>query len=418
LAAKDQADVVVVGAGLAGLCAALHLSDAGLDVRLLEQADDVGGRVRTDVVDGMLLDRGFQLHNDAYPEARRMLNHDALALCRYAAGVVVTRDGHRHRLGDPRRAPSWAASTALAPVGSPVSKARLVAYALRTVIRPPHVLASQPDTSAEVALSRAGLDGRILDCMLRPFLAGVFGEDALDTSRRFLDLVLRSFALGTPSVPTGGMGEIPRQLAGRLPERALRTSTPVRSVTPRSVRTDDGELPTRAVVVATDPAGAAGLVPSLPDPRMHALTTYYHLASEAPSNLAALHVDGHRRGPVLNTSVISNIAPTYAPPGRHLISSTVLGVRDDTTSELSVRDQLALVYGRDTRRWDHVRTYAVSDALPAMPAPLELGKPVSVDGIVVAGDHRATSSIQGAMASGRRAASAVLDQLRKRDRAG
>ncbi len=329
----------------------------------------------------------------------------------------MTRDGRRHRIGDPRRVPGWVVSSLRAPVGSPLTKARLMTYALRAATTSPATLTTQPDSAALLALQRAGIRARLLETTLRPFLAGVLGEAELATSRRFLDLALLAFLRGTPGVPTGGMGEIPRQLAARLPDAALLTRARVEAVTATIARTAEGEHRARAVVVATDPVTAARLVPGLPEPRMHALTTFYHLADEPPTHLAALHVDGHRRGPVLNTSVISNVAPTYAPPDRHLVSSTVLGDRDDAATERSVRAQLALIYGRDTRRWEHVRTYAIPHALPAMPPPLNVRKAVAVAGLVVAGDHRDTSSIQGAMVSGRRAAGAVLDQLKEKSRA-
>lgn len=394
--------VVVVGAGLAGLAAAIHLCAAGVPVRVLEAGDAVGGRVRTDEVDGLLLDRGFQLYNPSYPEGRRMLDHDALDLHAYVAGVVVAEGGRRHRLADPLRQPTWAPASALAPVGSPVAKARFAAYAVRAATRPVRELLAGPDATTDLALTAAGVRGPVLEQVVRPFLAGVFGEGELVTSRRFADLVLRSFVRGTPSLPARGMRAIPEQLAARLPAGTVELGG----------RVDDVESLSgaRAVVVATDPVTAAHLT-GLPVPPTNALTTFYHLAPQAPSELGALHVDGERTGLVVNTSVISNVVPSYAP-GRHLVSSTVLGSRDDAATEREVRTQLARIYGGPTTGWELVRTYAIPHALPAMLPPLDVRRPVRLrPGLYVAGDHRDTASIQGALVSGRRAAAAVLQDL-------
>jgi hypothetical protein len=395
-------DVVVVGAGLAGLAAAHHLCAAGLRVRVLEASDGVGGRVRTDVVGGLLLDRGFQLYNPGYPEGQRMLDHDALDLRPYVAGVVVALGGRRHRVADPLRQPSWALSSALAPVGSPLAKARFAAYALRAARRPVAAQLAEPDTTLRLALARDGVRGPVVERLLRPFLAGTFGEDALTTSRRFADLVLRSFVRGTPSLPARGMGAIPAQLADRLPAGVVELGSPVHDVR---------GLGARAVVVATD-AVAAERLTGVPAPRSHGLSTYYHLAPDPPSDLAALHVDGDRDGPVVNTSVISNVVPGYAGGRGHLVSSSVLGTEVGRDDERLVRAQLSTVYGCDTRAWELVATYPVPGALPALDPPLEVRRPVRVrDGLYVAGDHRDTSSQQGALVSGRRAAAAVLEDL-------
>ncbi|MDP9398364.1 MAG: FAD-dependent oxidoreductase, partial [Actinomycetota bacterium] len=158
-----------------------------------------------------------------------------------------------------------------------------------------------------------------------------------------------------------------------------------------------GRARARAVVVATDPPAAAALVPRLRVPPMNALTTLYHLAPEPPTSACALHLDGDRRGPVVNTSMISNVAPSYAPL-RTLVSSSVVGAHDDAASERAVRGHLTRIYGTDTSRWEHVRTYALPSALPAMPPPLDVRQPVRLGaGLYVAGDHRDTASIQGAM---------------------
>ena len=264
----------------------------------------------------------------------------------------------------------------------------------------PRRLEREPDVSAEEALRSAGVDGPVLERLLRPFLAGVLGERELATSRRYVDLVLRSFVRGTPAVPAQGMGMIPRQLAERLPPDALRLGQRATSV--RELRATH-----RAVVVATDPVAAAGLLERLPHPRMNALTTFYHLAPDPPTDAKALIIDGLNRGPVVNSVLLSNVAASYARNG-HLVSSTVLGTADEAT----VRRHLATMYAVDTARWELVATYDLPQALPSLRPPTVLRQPVALgDGVFVAGDHRDTPSQQGALVSGRRAADAVLEEL-------
>ncbi|GAB3591692.1 NAD(P)/FAD-dependent oxidoreductase [Angustibacter peucedani] len=405
-----RADVVVVGAGLAGLAAAVDLAAADLDVVVVEADDDVGGRVRTDAVDGLLLDRGFQLLNPAYPALRRGVDLAALDLRPFEPGLVVAHGGRRTVVADPRRAPAHLATTLAGP-GSPREKAAFAAWALHTAIADPGRLTTDPDEPLSATLNRRGITGRLRTSVVEPFLTGVLGEDGQESSRRFVELVVRTFVRGLPSVPAQGMQALPRQLAAGLAPGAVHTGVRAVSVDGASVATDIGVVGARAVVVATDPRSASRLagLPSIP---MRHLTTYYHLADQPPSDLAMLHVDGDRRGPLVNTAVMSNAAPTYAAGRGALVASTVLGVRDEPSVEHAVRAQLRLVYGADPRRWELVGTYAVADALPAMLPPLTVRQDVALgDGLFVAGDHRDTASIQGALVSGRRTATAVLRHL-------
>jgi phytoene dehydrogenase-like protein len=404
-------DVVVIGAGMAGLCTALWLVDRGMEVAVVEAGDTPGGRVRTDKVDGYLLDRGFQLYNPAYPEGRRLLDYRALNLRPYIAGVAVALDGTTVRLADPRRRPSWALRSATADVGGIAGKLRFAAMMAQVGYRRAANVLAGPDTTTEAALRGRGIPEPLVERVLRPFLAGVFGEDELRTSRRYCDLVLRSFVRGTPCLPAAGMGSIPAQLASRLPSGVLRVTTPAVELRGTTVLTPEGSLDARVVVVATDAAAANGLLPGLPMPPMNGLTTFYHRAPlwAIPP---VLHVDGLRRGPVVNTSAITAVAASYGPGTHHLIASTVVGNHDNSDTEHAVRQHLSVIYRRPTAAWAHLRTYALPHALPAMMPPLNYRQPVALgDGIFVAGDHRDTSSLQGAMVSGRRAAAAVLDQL-------
>ena len=409
--------VLIVGAGLAGLAAARYLTARDIPVTVLDGADAVGGRIRTDVVDGYRLDRGFQLYNPAYPEGARVLDHDALDLKPFIAGarIVVDRSGRRRveRVADPRRQPSWALSSLIARVGSPIAIARFGAYAAGCAVRSVPSLGQTPDVTTEEALRRAGVDHTLMETVLRPFLAGVFLESELATSRRFLDVVLKSFVRGTPAVPALGMQRIPEQLATGI---EVRLGHRVVSVSARRVDVADGDShPADAVIVATDPATAEHLVAGVRAPAAHAVTTWYYRPDCAPQDLAEGHavltLDGSRRGPLVNTVVLSHAAPDYAPAGSALVAASALGVWDGSDDD--IRTHLEWLYGVPTARWDLIASYPIPYALPAMPVPFDLQRPVRTgDGVYVGGDHRDTSSIQGALVSGRRAAQAVLGALR------
>ena len=384
--------MLVVGAGLAGLACARHLHDRGVEVTVLEASDGVGGRVRTDRVDGMLLDRGFQVHNTGYPEARRVLDHDALDLKPFAAGALVRLGDRLHRVGDPRRRPGWALSTLRAPIGSAKDKLAVARLAASDALPPTRRLLTRPETTAYDSLRQRGLSDEVIDRFLRPFLSGVFLDAELETSSRFLDLVWRSFARGTQCIPAGGMGDIARQLAQGLD---VHLETPATRLDPRT-----------RTVVATDPLTAGELVPGLEIPAMNRVTTHYHLAPAPPVTEPAIVLDAERSGPVTNTVVLTNAAPSYAP-GRTLVSSSVLAAG---VGEPAVRAHLSRIYGVDTARWEHVATYDLPHALPRQSPPMgRFRKPVRLgDRLYVCGDHRDSASIQGALVSGRRAAEAVL----------
>ncbi|MDQ6649548.1 MAG: FAD-dependent oxidoreductase, partial [Actinomycetota bacterium] len=264
-----HADVVVVGAGLSGLAAAIRLSGAGLDVRILDSADAVGGRVRTDVVDGLRLDRGFQVYNTAYPESARLLDHEALDLRAFVPGALVWVDGRRHLVADPRRRPLDAVGTLRAPIGTLADKLRLAQLAAEDALLPVDRLLHRPERTTYDELRARGLSPTVIERFFRPFLSGIFLERDLTTSSRFFDLVFRTFARGDLAVPATGMAAIPEQLAAGLPADSLHLRTAVRSLDAKGVDTDAGRVSARAVVVATAAPAAADLLPGLDVPRMN-----------------------------------------------------------------------------------------------------------------------------------------------------
>lgn len=409
-------DVVVVGAGLAGLACARALSRAGVGVQVLEASDRPGGRVRTDQVGGFRIDRGFQVFLTAYPEARRVLDLEALRLRHFAPGAQVFRGGKFHVLADPFRRPLEAGRTVVAPLGTFWDKLRVVRLRAHAGSGSIEELFARPHESTHDRLRRLEFSQEFVDAFFRPFLGGVFLEHELATSSRKLEFVIRMFAQGEAAVPALGMEEIPAQLARGLPQGVLRTNTPVARVHPQAVELESGDrIEAAAVVVATDGVTAARLVPAFPAPHMVGVTAFSFEAAEPPARGPWLLLDGENRGLVNNVAVMSEVAPEYAPAGKALVSASVLGAHPGTAElELRVRAQLRTWFGGAVDGWRLIRADVVHDALPAEPpSALEPAqRPVRTPGgITLCGDHRDNASIDGALTSGRRAAESVLSHL-------
>ncbi|MDG4858768.1 FAD-dependent oxidoreductase, partial [Streptomyces sp. T-3] len=253
-----------------------------------------------------------------------------------------------------------------------------------------------------------GLPPRTVDGFLRPLLSALLCDpDLKATSSRVADLVLRGFARGRLCLPQGGAATLPALLASALPPGTVRTGVKAVEVSTSAVRTaDHGEVRCRAVLLATGARQAAELLPGLRMPSFHPVTVVHHTAPSSPLALPALVLDADRLGPVSHTAVISEVDPSRAPAGRPLISSVILG---PPPSEPAIRSHLARLYGTSTADWELLAVHHDPDAVPSMPAPHDLRRAVRLlAGLYVCGDHRSTSTVQGALHSGRRAARAVL----------
>jgi glycine/D-amino acid oxidase-like deaminating enzyme len=399
-------DVVVVGAGLAGLGCALELERRGLDVLVVEASDRVGGRVRTEVVDGHLCDVGFQLLNPSYPAVRRTVDTAALRLQPFGAGVEVRRGDVTALVADPRREPASLLRTLASGLVTPGEAARLAAWVAPS-LGPVRWLLAGSDTSLTASLDRAGVRGPLRREVLEPFLAGVLAEDRGATSAQYVHLLVRSFLLGTPALPLDGMGALPAQLAARL-RSPVQLGSRAELGSGTMVRLPGGEVPARAVVVATDVASAAELG-VVPPARTNGLRTWWFSTTDPAPTSRWLRVDGDR-GPVVNTAVVSDAAPSYAPRGRRLVQATTLsGAPDD---EQVLRAELGRLWSTSARNWELLARHDVREALPLVAPPLVVRRPVDLGGgLFVTGDHRDTSSIQGALASGRRCGQAVATRL-------
>lgn len=399
--------VVVVGGGVAGLACATHLVRRGVEVVVLEASDAVGGRVRTDVVDGFRLDRGFQVLLTSYPEVPQVLDLAALALHKFEPGALVRYEGRFHRVVDPWRRPFRALASVFSPIGSLADKRRVGALRGDVIDVGYDDLLARPETSAAERLAERGFTPSAVDRFFRPFFGGVFLERGLATSSRLLEYLFRAFALGEATLPAEGMGAIPRQLAARLPAGCVRTGVRVEAVAPTRVSLSTGEpVGASAVVVATEAPEARGLL-QVDVPEMRGVTCLHFAADRDPLGEPVLVLNAEPGGIVNDLAVLSAVAPGYAPPGAALVSVTVLGAGPVDVE--AVRAEIGRWFGDEVRRWRLLRTLRIPNALPTFLPPTVPAKPATVrPGLYVAGDHRATPSLQGALESGRRAAEALL----------
>ncbi|MFJ8075808.1 NAD(P)/FAD-dependent oxidoreductase [Streptomyces sp. NPDC096176] len=436
LSTAHDADVVIVGAGIAGLSAAHRLTSAGVTVSVVEAAPVVGGRMATEQLDGFRLDRTGQLLSTAYPELRRTAALRDADLRMFAPGVLVHSGGRLQRTGEVGASPhalrsvgrgtpnaprgvgvafTVARALASAPRPRQLDQARLGAALARLAATPVDRILARPERTAAEALYGRGLPARTVHGFLRPLLSALLSDpDLTATSSRCADLALLGYARGRLCVPAGGAATLPELLAAGLPEGVVRTGARVTDVSTTSVTTEEhGILRCRAVLLATGAGAAAGLLPGLRVPPFHAVTVFHHTAPESPLREPSLVLDADRTGPVSHTTVMSEVDPSRASDGRVLISSTVLGARSAGKDlERRVRRHLAMLYGTRTHGWELLAVHHDPRAVPASPAPHDLRRPVRVlSGLYVCGDHRDTGTVQGALHSGRRAAQAVLSDF-------
>ena len=407
----SSARVIIVGAGLAGLTAARVLNQRGIEVVLLEASDDVGGRVRSDIVDEFILDRGFQVLLTAYPEIHRHLNLDALNLKKFEPGALVWKGGRGHIVGDPFRRPATLASTALAPIGNVADKARIARMRAQLKSADPRALLRGTDIPTSDALREMGFSDTMVKSFFTSLVGGIQLDPQLATSRRMFDVIFRTLATGDSAVPARGMGQITQQLAHSLTHTRILLNTAVQKVSPHQVVTASGHsINADAVVVATEGPSASSLL-GLPRVESRAAGCVYFSAPVPPVKGAYVILDGKGEGPVLNVAVMSQVSPEYAPPGRHLIAAALPGRADGDLENLA-RTQLRQWWGAQVDTWTHLRTYAIPHGQPQQNPPFSPKKKLSLgDGLFVCGDHRDTGSIQGAMFSGRRCAEMVAEHV-------
>lgn len=407
----EHFDTIVVGAGVAGLNGALRLQAAGRKVLVLEAADRPGGRIRTDEMDGFRLDRGFQVLLTAYPECRQSLDFEALQLGRFEPGALVWNGRKLISMMDPLRRPAELGPALFNEIGSFGDKLRVGRLKAGLAMTRIDDIYARPESETRKHLREKGFSDAFIKGFMKPFFSGIFLEQELSTSSRMFEFVFKMFGQGYAALPAGGMQAIPDQLAARLNPGSLRLQTRVMAATSHGVETEDGEsFGAKNVVLATDMSQAAALNERITGRPWNRTDCLYFATDTSPSDRRCILLNGTGTGNISNIAIPSDSAPGYAPQGQSLVCVSLRPGADPDPQ--TVRLEVAEWFDLDPDQFRFLKAYSIPHALPRQaPGDCSFGETNLRldDGIWVAGDHRYSSSIEGAMLSGRAVAEAILE---------
>ncbi|MES2464213.1 MAG: NAD(P)/FAD-dependent oxidoreductase [Armatimonadota bacterium] len=418
--------IIIVGAGLAGLVCGRTLLRAEHEVVLLEASDGVGGRVRSDIVDGFTLDRGFQVLFTAYPAAKRQLDYQRLDLRAFEPGAVIAQAARRAILSDPLRDPRAFLPAVLTDIVSLADKLRTALLSQEMLATSVDAIMESPDETAEAFLRRRGFSERYLDNFIRPFFGGVFLDNSLQTSAKAFQFDWKMLSEGDTVVPARGIGQISEQLAEELAAaHSIRLQCRVTEIVKSDgrvtgVRLHGGEtVDGDAVVVATAAPEAARLTGQpMPEGQVGTVCLYFAgMKPMFPGRKIVLHANQNTF--VNNVAPLTNVAPTLAPEGQHLLSASVLGVPPGEEAALYSRafadikrmfagDRAALAA---LAAYRPLAAYRIPYGQFAQPPGVYQTLPknqTDLPGLYLAGEFTAASSLNAAMRSGEKCAAAII----------
>ena len=332
---------------MAGLAAAKEVIAAGHEAIVYEASDGPGGRVRTDVVDGYRLDRGFQIMLTAYPECQELLDYDRLDLRPFLPGASVRIDDAFHRIGDPLREPKQLGATLTAPIGSPIDKLRILSYRLKVNKGSVESLWEGVGTTAAYRFEKLGFSDRMIQRFLQPLFAGITLDADLQGSSQVVDFVFRMLSAGDAAVPAQGMGAISDQLAESLPAGTIHFGAKVERVTSSTIAISGGNaVDVDAVIVATDATESSRLADT-EDPGWNGVTSVWLSSPIAPIAQPVLALNGSGFGPINSMAPMSHVSAAYAPEGSHLF--VVSAPTMDADAPAAMRKHLRRSSGRPHR---------------------------------------------------------------------
>nr|WP_320017176.1 NAD(P)/FAD-dependent oxidoreductase [uncultured Desulfobacter sp.] len=411
---KMDTDVVIIGAGISGLACAKHLMRSGKRFLILEAGSSVGGRIKSDVFEGFILDRGFQVLQTAYPEARRQLDYNELDLKPFWPGVAVRVDRKLFYISDPIRRPQDLWSTLTSPIGTISDRLRILQLFIENKFKGVTGIFKSTDTSTIEFLKSYHFSDRIIERFFKPFFAGVCLDPEIMASSRVFRYLFNIFASGDAAVPAKGMGEIPIQLAFDIPKDKIKFGMRVDSIEKGKVILTNGqEVNGKTIVIATEGPETQRLLKRSAKAVSKSEKCIYFSTDKPPINRPCLILNGNAEGLINNIAIPTINAPSYSSSGKHLVAVVVVkgAFINNKSLETMVIEELTRWFGESVQNWRHVKTYDIPNALPDQSPPIsnpQKGFTKIQDGIYTCGEYQSLPGIQWALLSGRMTAEQII----------
>ncbi len=391
----------IIGAGLSGLTCSWYLKKNNIhDITIFESSEKAGGKLKTDHVDGFLLDRGFQVLLPAYPETKKVLDYQKLQLQRFHKGSLIYKNNKKIPFYDPENGFTALLKTVVFGPGTLLDK--LILLKLKWTLgrlSVENIFSSKKTISSLSYLRELGFSEKIIEEFWIPFYQGVFLENNLETDSKMLQFTFKMFAEAGAAVPKEGMGAIARQLVDYIGEEKIRYNTKVSHFDNKSITTSDGKTELfDKVVLACNMNNTSSY---------NAVTNQYFQAEKLPLDTKHVILNASKNRIVNNVVLISNVAANYSKNGKHLISVSANGIylkADDFLKDLKS------MFGSQVDNWKPVKSYIIREALPIINFEKKY-KPESPEGVYYCGDHLVQGSINGAMESGRITAEEIIKRL-------
>ena len=394
---------IVVGAGISGLSCALELEKNGYRVQILEKENHPGGRVHSDVINGYILNRGFQVLQTGYPETKRLLDYEKLELCNLDSEVWIMNNNTIKKLYDPIQNPSNLLKAAFSNVGTFQDKLRLLQLRQSTTSRSTNKIFQENETTSLEQINNYGFSESIINEFFKPLFGGAFLDNELDTTSRMFNFVYKIFSIAPIAIPKYGMKSIPEQLEAKL-ESKISFNTNVVKLDNKNVFLENETLSADAIVLAANHDSAKKLIPSIDEISWNSTSCYYFVADSPPFSSKVVLLNGNNRGEINNVFVPTNISKAYSPNNKSIISVSTIGLNNN---ESEIRNELNNWFGNQTEDWKLLHTYHIEQALPRMSVP-SVSHSQYVNGIHMCGDYLTSSSIHGSMHSGRMTANQII----------
>jgi protoporphyrinogen oxidase len=407
---NSQLQITIIGAGVSGLTAAITLQNAGYKVKVYDANASVGGRVKSDLQTGMILDCGFQVLLEAYPAVNEFLDTDALKLHKFVPGSMIYKNGNTYRLGDALRNSSFLWSTIVAGVGSFKDKWLVFSLSRKLKQKSLEEVFSSPETSTKMYLENYGFSNKMIASFFTPFYAGIFLETELATSSRMFEFVFKMFTEGNATIPAKGIQAIPEQLASKLLPGSIQLNQPVQSIVGNEITLENGQkIQSDYTIIATT---AGSLVPNLPKENIswNQVTVLYFETDHTGFDEAIIGLVSNEEVLINNFHFLQDVFDHH----RNVISVSVIKKHQLNDLKLVERVIKELREETDIVATELIQLYHIEKALPQLDSLnycMTASETQLTENIFLAGDHLSNASLNAAMLNGKAAAHAVVSKI-------